>query len=582
MLLVLLLISLMLLVLLGFYVVVGAPRSRIHLTFAAFVASLALWTVKDIVVWGFGPMDSPGGWWTRASFIIALLLQYSLSVFAWVFPEHGALPTRKAAVLFSPGFVFIPAILLGLMWEQAHFVEGRFVIRLTPLAYVFGLYVYTLFGYGFVLMLSKYRLNRGTLRGQQLGAVLWALVITVALMTLANVALPLFGVYTLLPYSSVFVLPGVLIYAYAISSFKLFSLQSALDQFRLFPVAYKVALSIAVVAVLSFVVLQIPIVWWSLGSADSADAWKRYLVFSVISALLPNLILVALVIRIISRPVRQLTEAALEVTRGAYGAEVRLESNDEIGLLAASFNEMSRKMASDIERLRQLNEQLIRTEKLAATGTLAAGVAHEVNNPLASISSLIQILQTRSDADDDTREMLRLISTQISRITLVLRDMMDFARVRPAARVPLEINNIVDSSLRLASFDKGFQKLTVTTRLGERLPLVNADADQLQQVLLNVLLNARDAMPEGGHVLIETQYDERLGEMLIAVSDNGAGIPPANKAHIFDPFYTTKAGSSGTGLGLAVCYGIVTAHGGRIAVSDENGRGTRVQIFLPV
>ncbi|MCA1613862.1 MAG: HAMP domain-containing protein, partial [Acidobacteria bacterium] len=158
------------------------------------------------------------------------------------------------------------------------------------------------------LLYLKCRRYRGQLWGNQLAAILWALVITGVLKTAANILFPLAGVYSLLPYSSVFVLPGVLVYAYAVSNFKLFSLQSALDQFRLFPIAYKVALSIAAVAVTSFLLIQIPIVWWSFGAELNAAEWKRYLVFSVITALVPNLILVALVIRIISRPLRRLTE----------------------------------------------------------------------------------------------------------------------------------------------------------------------------------------------------------------------------------------------------------------------------------
>jgi signal transduction histidine kinase len=585
MLLALLLLSLFTLVLLGFYVFVAAPRSRTHQTFAAFVACMALWTVKDIALWGFtGEGERLAEWWASVSFVIALLLQYSLVVFAWVFPENATVPVRRAAVLFAPGAVVVPAALAGLMWDGIAFEGGRLEIRLTPLAYAFGLYAYGVFGYGFALLYRKYRRYRSTLWGKQLGAILWALVVTATLNTLANIALPLAGVYALLPVGSVFVLLGVIIYAYAITNFKLFSLQSALDQFRLFPIAYKVALSIAVVAVLSFALLQIPIVWWSF-TAQTADAWKRYLVFSVITALLPNLVLVALVIRIISRPLRRLTEAAVDVAGGAYGTQVSLESNDEVGLLAASFNEMSRKMADDIERLRAIGEQLVRTEKLAAAGTLAAGVAHEVNNPLASISSLIQIIQSRasdSDADAETREMLRLIQTQIARITQVLRDMMDFARQRPPARAPLDVARVVEASIRLASFDKAFKRLQLKTDWDDSAPRVSADADQLQQVFLNLLLNARDAMQEGGDLNVRTLYDEAAGEVTVEVADAGHGIAPEALAHIFDPFFTTKPAGAGTGLGLAVCYGIVTAHGGRIEVAPNNGRGTRVRVALPV
>ncbi|HEY0322660.1 MAG TPA: ATP-binding protein [Pyrinomonadaceae bacterium] len=579
MLLVLLLVALFLLVLLGFYVFVAAPRSRTHQTFAAFLACLALWTIKDITFWGF-TQDGTVSWWASASFIISLFLQYSLVIFAWVFPENGSVPWKRAAVLFAPGAVLVPAAVLGWMWTDARLSNGRFTIHLTPLAYAFGLYLYGLFAYGLGLLFVKYRRYRGQLWGKQLGAILWALILTATLTTAASVVLPLLGIYNFLEAGAIFVLPGVFVYAYAISNFKLFSLQSALDQFRLFPIAYKVALSIAVVAVLSFIFLQIPIVWWSFGAGLSIDAWRRYLVFSVITALVPNLLLVALIIRTISRPVRRLTERAVEVAGGAYGTEVDLHSNDEMGLLADSFNEMSRKMASDIEHLRELNEHLIRAEKLAAAGTLAAGVAHEVNNPLASISSLIQILQSRN-VDAETREQLRLISTQIERITHVLRDMMEFARTRPPQRAPLDINQAVEASLRLASFDKAFQHLRITKRLDEEAPLILADANQLQQVFLNILLNARDAMPDGGDLDVHTRYDVEAAEMIVEVCDNGAGIAPEHAAHIFDPFFTTKPAGTGTGLGLAVSYRIVTAHGGRIEIAANNGRGTTVRVRLP-
>jgi signal transduction histidine kinase len=584
MLLALLLLSLFLLVMLGFYVFVAAPRSRTHQTFAAFVACLALWTIKDIALWGFEGREGSAAWWASVSFIISLLLQYSLVVFAWVFPENKPVPLKKAAVMLAPGAVLIPALLAGWMWREVEFVGGRLVIELRPLAYALVLYAYAVLTYGFGVLFAKYRRHRGELWGQQLGAIIWALVITVTLNTLGNIVLPLLGIYSLLPLGSIFVLPGVLIYAYAISNFKLFSLQSALDQFRLFPVAYKVALSIAAVAILSFILFQIPIVWWSFQSGPTPLAWRRYLVFSVITALVPNLILVALIIRTISRPVRRLTEAAVEVAGGAYGTEVALRSNDEMGLLAASFNEMSRKMASDIERLRELNEQLIRTEKLAAAGTLAAGVAHEVNNPLASISSLIQMLQARPLTEENAaehKEMLRLVLEQIARITQVLRDMMDFARARPPLRVMLDINASIEAGIRLASFDKNFQKLQLTTTLDADAPQVCADADQLQQVFLNLLLNARDSMPDGGELHIRTRYEPLSEEVTIEFADTGTGIAPEHRAHVFDPFFTTKPAGTGTGLGLAVCYGIITAHGGRIEILANHGRGTRVQVTLP-
>ena len=581
MLVVLHLFALFLLVALGFYVFVADPRRRANQTFAAFIAFLAIWTTKDLIFWNFYPRDTAAGWWASASFITALLMQYSMVVFAWVFPENSRTPRRRAAILFAPGLVLIPAALFGLLWHRSGFEDGRFVIDLTPLAYAFVVYVYFIFFYGAGVLFKKYRQYKGTQQGQQVGAIIWGVAITGVLKTIANLVLPFLGNYDLLPLSSIFVLPGVLIFAYAILNFKLFSLQTALNQFRLFPITYKVALSIASVAVISFAVFQIPIAWWAFKNGMDYEAWRRYLVFSVISALVPNLVLLLLVLRTISRPLQRITLAAVKVANGGYGTEVDLrKSNDEIGLLANSFNEMSRKMAADIDELQRLNEQLIRAEKLAAMGTLAAGVAHEVNNPLASISSLVQMMRAEAGHSDETRERLNLISAQINRINQVTKDMTNFARSRPAAKHDVDINAIVITAMRLANFDKVFQSLDIERSLEDDLPTVFADEDQLQQVFLNLLLNARDAMPDGGKLKVQSLLNE--DQVTIEIADSGTGIDADEAKQIFDPFFTTKPAGKGTGLGLAVCYGIVTAHDGRIEVAPNQPSGSIFRVILPI
>lgn len=573
--------ALLLLVLLGFYVFVADPRSRANQTFAAFIAFLALWTTKDLVFWNFHIQPGNAGWWAASSFIIALLMQFALAIFAWVFPENARTPRRRAAVLFAPAVILVPAALFGILWRRVGFADGQFTIELAPLAYAFVVYVYFVFFYGAFVLYRKYRVLKGTQKGQQVGAILWALAITGVLKTLANIVFPYFGIFVLLPLSSIFVLPGVVIYAYAISNFRLFSLQTALDQFRLFPITYKVALTIALVAIFSFTLFQVPIVWWSFHDGMSFEAWRKYLVFSVISALVPNLLLVLLVVRTISRPLQRITLAAVQVTEGDYGTEVDLrKSNDEIGLLAASFNDMSRKMATDISTLKELNEKLARADRLAAMGTLAAGVAHEVNNPLASISSLIQMMRSKEGATDETKDQLDIILTQIRRITQVTKDLTNFASARPAARREVDINDVIASCVRLASFDPGFQKLDIQKRFANKLPPVFADEDQLQQVFLNLLLNARDAMPDGGSLSIITHYSER--EVIAEIADTGPGIDIAASKQVFDPFFTTKPTGQGTGLGLSVCYGIVTAHGGRIDVETAHLKGSRFVVRLPV
>ncbi len=571
--------ALFLLVLLGFYIFVENPRSRAHQTFASFIALLGLWTVKDLFFWNFEELQAFPGIWAASSFIIALLMQYALVVFAWVFPENLRTPRRKVAVFFSPGLVFIISALLGFLWKDIGFADGQLKIGLTAVTYAFVLYIYLLFGYGVSILLRKHICYRGSQEGKQLGAILWAVGVTVVLKTLANVVFPFFGDYSLLPISSLFALPGVLICAYAISNFNLFSLQTALDQFRLFPVTYKIALIVASIAILSFFMFQVPIVWWAFKDGVDVEAWRKYLVFSVVSALLPNLLVVLLIIRAISRPLQKITLAALQVINGEYGTQVKLrKTNDEIGILADAFNQMSRKMAEDIEKLSQLNEQLIQTEKLAAMGTLTAGIAHEINNPRALISSLIQIIQKRENLDEDSREKLKIVLTQIMRIKQVTTDMMEFARIRPSSRSLLDINLILEASLRLISFDRTFQQLNLRKELARDLPKVYADANQLQQVFLNILLNARDAMPNGGTLTLRTFA--KNDTVFIEFIDTGVGISKENLRKVFDPFFTTKPPGRGTGLGLAVCYGIVTAHNGKIEVESRPNQ-TKFTIILP-
>ncbi|GIU82552.1 MAG: HAMP domain-containing protein [Acidobacteria bacterium] len=575
------LISLLVLVLLGFYVFVENPRNRAHQTFATFITFLAFWTIKDLFFWNFEELQAFAYHWASLSLVIALLMQYALVVFALVFPENLSIPRRKLLILFSPGLVFILATVFGFLFDSVGFLaDGKFHIKLMPVSYAFVLYIYLVFGYGAIILVRKFLKYRGTEQGKQLGAILWALGITVVLKTIVNIVLPCFDNYKFLPYSSLLVLPGVLIYTYAITNFNLFSLQTALDQFSFFPLSYKVALSVASVAISSFVIFQIPIVWWAFRDGMNAEAWKKYLTASIVSALAPNLLLVLIIVRSISRPLQRITLAAIRVINGEYGTTVNMrKTNDEIGILIDFFNQMSRKMAEDIEKLQKLNQQLIQAEKLAAMGTLASGLAHEINNPLASIYSLIQMIQKHENLDKDAKEKLNLVQSQILRIKRVTSDMMDFARVRPSTRQLVDLNGVIESSLRLVSFDETFKKLDVSKDFDPDLPKILADPNQMQQVFLNILLNARDAMPNGGKILIKTRKLD--GNIEIEIADTGIGIRKENLGKIFDPFFTTKAAGKGTGLGLAVCYGIITAHEGKIEV-ESNSDGTKFVIKLPI
>jgi signal transduction histidine kinase len=574
MLILILLASLFITLALGFYVLVAAPHRAVNRTFALFIGMMSLWIVKDLALWGFHQPDEDATWWATISFLLGLTPQIVFLHFAYVFPENSP-PRWKAVLLASlPLLVFIPALLLGKFWTHVGFHNGRFSIELTAYAYAAGIYNVLILAAGVLVLRDKYRRYRDLLWGKQIVSVIAAVLMTGFLIGLGGNLLPAIGAYSLLPFSSLFIVVGALIYAYAITNFKLFSLQTALDQLRLFPIAYKVAIAVAVTGVLGFFLCQVPVTLWAFGTG--APGWKKFLIFSVISGMIPSLLLILLIVRILSRPLRELTEVALDVARGNYGAETPLSSNDELGVLASSFNVMSRKMAEDIARLKEINQAMIRTEKLAVAGALAASVAHEVNNPLASISSLAQSQLARA-ADERDRETLRLILSQITRITAVLRDLMDFARPKAPEPQPTDLNQVIAKSIELAGYDKRFKQLTIRTKLSPAIPPLPLDADRMQQVFLNLLLNARDAVDENavdGEIVVSTRLDN--GEVVAEIADNGSGIPAEHLSRIFDPFFTTKAKGQGTGLGLAVCQSIVTAHGGRISAANRE----RGSIFI--
>ncbi|MDQ3010022.1 MAG: HAMP domain-containing protein, partial [Acidobacteriota bacterium] len=442
-----LLASLLLTLALGFFVLVAAPHRAVNRTFALFIGMMSLWIIKDLAFWGFHAPTEDAGWWARVSFFIGITLQIVFLHFAEVFPENAKprlLRWPRLIFVSLPMLVFIPLLFAGKFWTHAHFREDRFSIALTPYAYAAGVYNTLMLAGGMAILWGKYNRHKGTLWGKQIMSVIMAVLMTGVLMFTSGNLLPALGQYRFLPYGSVFIVIGALIYAYAITNFKLFSLQTALDQLRLFPIAYKVAIAVATTGLFGFFFCQLPVALWAFGT--EAAGWKKFLVFSTIAGTVPSLILVLLIVRILSRPLRELTEVALDVSRGNYGAETQIVSNDELGVLASSFNTMSRKMAEDIARLKQINQAMVQTEKLATAGSLATSVAHEVNNPLASISSLVQTSLARAQ-DDRDRETFRLIISQITRISSVLRDLMDFAHPRASEPRPTDLNQVLAKSI---------------------------------------------------------------------------------------------------------------------------------------
>ncbi len=232
----------------------------------------------------------------------------------------------------------------------------------------------------------------------------------------------------------------------------------------------------------------------------------------------------------------------------------------------------------DITEKKKIEEELFRATKHASIGRLAAGVSHEIGNPLASISSLVQEMLAE-DTSPFVSGSLATIHQHVNRIARIVRNLGDFARLYPRQRVPTSLQDILQSTLDLVRFDKNFRKIEINTDVRSTRP-VKIDPDQMQQVFLNLLLNARDAMPDGGK--LDISVAEADGHLRMVFADTGGGIDPEIKDKVFDPFFTTKGPTRGTGLGLSICYSIVKDHGGTIEVTSERERGTTFTIILPL
>ena len=286
--------------------------------------------------------------------------------------------------------------------------------------------------------------------------------------------------------------------------------------------------------------------------------------------------------RRIARPVKKLSHAALKIGQGDFGVHVDVRGNDEMGELARSFNRMAAELHRRDEALKQAQAALVQSEKMAAFGQLSAGIAHEVKNPLAGILGYAQLSMRKLDKDSPVYRHLSLIEKETKRCKTIIDNLMKFARQEAVEMQASDLNQTVEEACVIVDHQLGLHHVRLHKELGADLPPFMGNANQIEQVLVNLMINAGQAMEEkGGTVTLTTRLaDTRTLE--IRVSDTGPGIPEEIKAKLFEPFFTTKPAGKGTGLGLAVSYGIVRDHHGDIGVEDAEGHGACFVVTLPM
>ncbi len=244
-------------------------------------------------------------------------------------------------------------------------------------------------------------------------------------------------------------------------------------------------------------------------------------------------------------------------------------------------------IGEDITEWKRVQDHVFQSEKLSAVGQLAAGVMHEINNPLATIGACVEALTMRVEnlpfvEAQGFEEYLRIIESELDRCKSIVDGLLDFSRPKARVKRPVELNQIVEDALFLVKHHNRFRGITLERHLTDDLPVIDANHEQLIQVFLSIMLNAIDAMEGKGTLSVRTGRFGQKSEVVVAIGDTGMGIRRDDLPKIFEPFFTTKQPGSGTGLGLSICYGIVQEHGGRVLVDSQVGRGSVFHVVLPV
>ncbi len=316
----------------------------------------------------------------------------------------------------------------------------------------------------------------------------------------------------------------------------------------------------------------------------SALLWKsqwKGMALALAALGLLTFVILRLFERLINRPISRLKTAMARVQGGDFAVNLPVYKRDEIGSLGESFNTMVgdlRKANAEIESL--YRQRVEKAEHLAAFGQLAAGLAHEVRNPLSGIKGALEIISADVPADDPRHEIFQEMLVQIGKLIAVIQDFLNYARPKPLHFRPVPPGLFVENAVRMARTQTGGKSVEFHVRKPPESFLVTADPDRMQEVMLNLFLNSVAAIRERGNILVVIHPDLGSGVLRILTADDGEGIPEENLGQIFQPFFSTKKG--GTGLGLSICKKTIEAHGGTISVRSRLGKGTTFNIRIPL
>ena len=498
---------------------------------------------------------------------LLLLIIITMTFFTWNFPHP-----QKMGIVKSLSILIPSAVLFFLLWSdnlihQSHIHGSMFEAHFSSLYPLYLIFYVLLIALNFYWLVKKYYQETDDLLRKQILVFAIGLIITNLVTFIFGLFLPWYlGFYYLVEMSPVAFLFGVILFTtLAVSKYDMFP---ALGRLHNLSIKRKILLSSLILVPIIILLIQIPLIKIIFDIKSNTEL-MRYFLLSVLGGLIVSVSIAFIIIKIISNPLNQLKEKVHEIEKGNYGIKLESKTNDEIGELTEAFNNMS-------ETLKNNTEELVKREKLAALGKMAAVLAHEIKTPLTSIKLNADIIAETLDLSEDDRENFEIMKTEINRLNNLVKDVLQFSRQMELNFSEVKLKDLINN-VQYQLSKKLNDKNIILVNNTENICL-EADIDKLKQVFINLIDNSIEAVDQNGIIEISSLRDKENNSVSIFIKDNGSGIDPELK--IFEPFFTTKA--SGTGLGLSISQKIIEQHSGVFNLAASKKGETIFEIKLPI
>ena len=498
---------------------------------------------------------------------LLLLIIVTITFFTWNFPRP-----QKIGLVRSLSILIPAAVLFILLWSdnlihQSHIHGSMFEAHFGSLYPLYLIYYVLLIALNFYWLVKKYYQETDQLLRKQILVFAIGLIITNLVTFIFGLFLPWYlGFYFLVEMSPVAFLFGVILFTtLAVSKYDMFP---ALGRLHNLSIKKKILLSSLILVPIIILLIQIPLIKIIFDIKSNSEL-MRYFLLSVLGGLIVSISIAFVIIKVISNPLNQLKAKAHEIEQGNYGIKLETKTNDEIGELTEAFNNMS-------VTLKNNTEELIKKEKLAALGKMAAVLAHEIKTPLTSIKMNADIIAETLDLSEEDKEHFEIMKTEINRLNNLVKDVLQFSRQMELDFSEVGLKDLIDNVNNQLSKKLNDKNIILVNNAGNIC--LEADIDKLRQVFINLIDNSVEAFDNNGIIEVSSAGNKENGLVSIFVKDNGSGIEPELK--IFEPFFTTKA--SGTGLGLSISQKIIEQHHGAFNLVSSKKGETIFEIKLPI